>query len=256
MPHPWRAALGRGLVFALFLLVHLAVIIGFYPKFVEQQGALLAIAKGLGKVFSQTAEISTKSEWGYMVSQQFFKFSDTVGTFVAVLFAASAIASDASRRTLEIWLSQPIPRWRQVLERYVTGALSIVLPVVLTSMTAPAIGPMVGVEVSSTVSLWFQAGLHASAFLLVGYSLTFLISTRAEQVVRPVLGVALGGAAAYAMYFVPVLTDYSPFRFADAETFLAIESAGLDLKLFGGLVAINFALLAASIVSFQRRLPT
>ncbi|MEO0652174.1 MAG: hypothetical protein AAFZ65_15985, partial [Planctomycetota bacterium] len=64
MPYPWRAALGRGLIFAIFLLAHLGVIIGFYPKFVEQQGALLSIAKSLGRVFSQTAEISAKSEWG------------------------------------------------------------------------------------------------------------------------------------------------------------------------------------------------
>lgn len=256
MPFPWRSSLGRGLIFAIFLLAHLAVIIGFYPKFVEQQGALLSIAKSLGGVFSKTAEISAKSEWGYMASQQYFKFADTLGTFVAVLYAASAIASDASRRTLEIWLAQPIPRWRQLVERYLAGALSIALPLVATSALAPAIGQLVGVELSSTAGEWTLAGLHATAFLLVIYGLTFLISTRADQLVRPVLIVALSGAAAYAMYFVPVLTDFSPYRYADADTFVKIQSGGLNSTVFGVLLALNAALLGLSLWSFSRRLPT
>ncbi|MEO0653010.1 MAG: ABC transporter permease subunit, partial [Planctomycetota bacterium] len=191
-----------------------------------------------------------------MASQQYFKFADTVGTFVAVLYAASAIASDASRRTLEIWLAQPIPRWRQLLERYLSGALSIVIPLVATSALAPTIGALTGVEVSSTAGTWALAGLHAAAFLLVVYGITFLISTRSDQLVRPILTVALSGAAAYAMYFVPVLTDFSPYRYADADTFLKIESGGLDSDVFGVLIAINVALLMLSLASFSRRLPS
>lgn len=256
MPKVWRSAFWRGMLFALFLITHLAVIIGFYPQFVEQQGALLTLAKGLGKIFSQTAELSAKSQWGYMVSQQYFKFADTVGSFVAVLFAASAVAGESQRRTLEIWLAQPIPRWRQLLERWAASALSVAVPLILTSVAAPTIGDWVGVELSSSHATWLAAGLHASAFLLVIHGLTFLLSVRADGVVRPVLTMSLLTATAYAIYFVPVLNDWSPYAYADGSTFLAIEESGLDLGLIGKLLAVDGALLIAALRAFQRRLPS
>jgi ABC-type transport system involved in multi-copper enzyme maturation permease subunit len=256
VPHVWRSALARGLGFAAILTAHLALIIGLYPKFLEQQSAIMKLADAFGGVLQQLTDLAAEKEWGYMATQQYFKFADTVGSFVAVLFAAGAVAGEAQRRTLEIWIARPVPRWRLLFERWLSGALAVALPVILSSSLGPLLGAALGVEVETSLRVWLLAGVHGSSFLLVLYGLAFLVSTRAGDVVRPVLILVLASSAAYAIYFVPVLTSWSPYNLVDPKAFLDIERrGGLDLVTCGGLWAASAALLAASFASFARRLP-
>lgn len=258
MPYPWRSAALRGLIFSLFLLAHLSVTIGFYPKFVEEMGALARLASNLGSQFKLLSEATTSSDWGYMAVQQFFKFGATTGTFVAVLFASGAVAGESERRTIEVWLARPQPRWRVLLERYVAGALAVAVPFVATSALGPTIARWLDVELSDAASdvwLWTASGFHSALFLLMIYGIAFLCSTRAQNVIRLILTLLLISIALYAAYFVPGVNEWSPYDYVDPKAFENIRDHGLAANRIVPFALINVALLVASLISFERRPP-
>ena len=260
MPYVWRSAFFRGLIFSLFLLAHLSVTIGFYPKFLEEMSALVRLASNLGSQFKLISDATTQSDWGYMAVQQFFKFGATTGTFVAVLFASGAVAGEAERRTLEVWLARPLPRWRVLLERYVAGALAIAVPFVVTSALGPVIAGLLDVPlepVTDDVMLWAMSGLHSALFLLIIYGIAFLCSTRAQNVIRLILTLLLIGIALYAAYFVPGVNEWSPYEYVDPKAFENIrDNGGLLMNRVIPFSLINIALLIASLISFERRQPS
>lgn len=260
MPYVWRSAFLRGLIFTLFLLAHLGVTIGFYPKFVEEMGALARLGKSLGSQFKVLSEVSTASDWGYMVVQQYFKFGATTGTFVAVLFASGSVAGESERRTLEVWLARPFRRRRVLLERYAAGALAVFAPFVITSAMGPALATWLEVDLSDVTNdlwLWTLSGVHMGLFMLMVYSIAFLCSTRAESVIRLILTLLLIGIALYAAYFVPGINQWSPFDYVDPKAFENIrDNGGLSLNRVVPFTAVSLALLGASLLSFERRLPT
>jgi ABC-type transport system involved in multi-copper enzyme maturation permease subunit len=60
--------------------------------------------------------------FAYVTGQHFFKGCNTLGTAAAVLLAVGAVAGEAHRGTLEIWLARPLSRRRILSERWVQGA--------------------------------------------------------------------------------------------------------------------------------------
>jgi ABC-type transport system involved in multi-copper enzyme maturation permease subunit len=64
-----------------------------------------------------------------MILQHFFKGCNALGGMVAVIFAMNAVAAEAQRGTLEIWLARPLSRRRLLLERWAAGAIWLSLPV-------------------------------------------------------------------------------------------------------------------------------
>ena len=258
MPHVWRSALLGALGFGLLLGAHLAFVIGFYPEWVEQQGALLKVARTLGGVIGREAELATRSDFAYVASQQFFKFANSLGTLVAVLFAVGAVATEASRRTLEIWLALPVPRWRLLCERYVAGLLALAVPLLGTSACASLIARAVGVEIDLAPALMARAALHELTLLAALFSLTVVVSvvaTHAIRVALVVLGLAVG---MYAIYLMPVVTRYSLYRTTDTWTFIELQE-GADFLPWAKalpLIGASAALLAVALALFQRRLPS
>ena len=74
---------------------------------------------------------------GYVIAQHFFKGCMVLGIPAAVLFSMGAVAGEVHRGSLEIWLARPLSRNRILVERWVQGALAVVIPVFATSLTIP-----------------------------------------------------------------------------------------------------------------------
>ena len=131
-----RSCLGRLAALAVLLELMLVPAVLYWPVFEEN----VAFAKNLvpflkGKDVLGMVEVTGFT--GYVIAQHFFKGGLFGGVLAAVLFSMNAVAGEARRGTLEIWLAQPVSRRRLLLERWLQGALALVAPVLLSSLTIP-----------------------------------------------------------------------------------------------------------------------
>jgi len=113
-----RACLGRLLVLAFLLELMLVPAVLYWPIFEEN----VAFAKNLvpflkGKDVLGMVEVTGFS--GYVIAQHFMKGCLFGGVLGAVLFSMNAVAGEARRGTLEIWLARPLSRRRILLERWI-----------------------------------------------------------------------------------------------------------------------------------------
>jgi len=253
--------MGQGTRFCLtrllahFLLLELILVpaIFYWPIFEDN----VAIAKKLmpflkGKDVMGLMEVT--GVVGYVIGQHFFKGCIFVGVLAAVLFSMNAVAGEARRGTLEIWLARPLSRRRMLLERWIQGALALVVPIFLTSLTIPWL--LTHVDETMAFEPLVLSSVHASALLLATYALTFLCSCLGRNptwIAAAVLSIMLAEGA---MYIVEVLTNWSIFRLADMPRYLAIYETGtLDWSVLGPLFGLALALLVASLLVFERRVP-
>ena len=235
----------------LEVLLVLAVV--WWPNFEESLGSLRKLAK-LEMFAKQIDLIDMYGVAAYVVGQQFFKACNTLGAAAAVLFAMNAIAGEAQRGTLEIWLARPVSRTRLFTERYLLGQAAVFLPVLATSMTIPmllrlvdermAYGPLVACSV--------QQGLFLGAL----YSVTFLLSALSSEPLRIAMVMLFGTVFEFAIYMVKTATHYSLFRLVDIEAHLHVLNTGsVEPKVAFGLLAANGIAFAAGLAAMKRRVP-
>jgi len=188
----------------------------------------------------------------YVNGQQFFKGCNTLGTAAAVLFAMGAVAGEANRGTLELWLSRPFTRRRLLLERYAAGALALTAPIFLTSLTVPWL--LSFVDETMEIEGLMLCSAHESLFLLALYSATFLLSTLSSRPLWIAMAVLAFTTLEFALYLVKTVTHYSIFRLTDIEAFLWItQHRTLDWTRCVPLLAASAVLLVAAHVAFARR---
>jgi ABC-2 type transport system permease protein len=248
-----RRALGRALGLALVLELLLAAAVLWYPPFAENIPALRALAP-LPVLREIVDEIEAGGELAYVLGQHFFKACNAVGAAAAVLFAAGAVAGEAQRGTLELWLARPVSRTRLLLERYALGALSVCLPILATTATVPWLGRFVELEFEQAPLAW--CALHQCAFLLLIYSGSFLASTLGRDPGTIAFAALALCVASFAAYLVEHATQYSPLRWSDVQTYMRIAGQQhLDPLRTSALVGASLACLAAACFVFRRRTP-
>jgi ABC-type transport system involved in multi-copper enzyme maturation permease subunit len=248
-----RACLGRLLVLAFLLELMLVPAVLYWPIFEEN----VAFAKNLvpflkGKDVLGMVEVTGFS--GYVIAQHFMKGCLFGGVLGAVLFSMNAVAGEARRGTLEIWLARPLSRRRILLERWIQGALALVVPIFLTSLTIPWLATFVEETVAYRPLL--LSSVHVSGFLLATYSLTFCLSCLGRQPTWIGGGVLALVLVQSAMYIIEILTHWSVLRTVDIPRYVAIfESGRLDGSVLGPTYAVALGLLVASLAIFERRTP-
>jgi len=225
---------GTFLFVVLELLLVVAII--WWPSFEDNIGALKQMAGPIPMLVKQLDIIEMIGVPGYVVAQHYFMACNALGTAAAVLFAMGAIAGEAQRGTMEVWLARPVTRRRLYTERYLYGMLALWIPVFLSSFTIP---PLLGmVDASMDYRDLALCSLHQSLFLGGIYSFTFMLSAC--------------GSAPIKIAFVM----WSAFRLSDIEAYARILSKGaLNWPVAGGLLAIILATYWIGLAVFQRRAP-
>lgn len=248
-----KANLVRALASTLVLEAMLLAAILFWPDFESNIPAILKMVPG--KIMGGFVDAIVRGGApAYAILQHFFKGCHMIGGATAILFAAGAVAGEAHRGTMEIWLARPVTRRRLLLERYVLGAAAVALPILATSATVPWLFGFVGEKVRLAPFLLGSA--HEAVFLLAIYSVTFLFSSLGSRPGPIAFGMLLFLGLQFAFYLVMEATHVSIFRFADLEDFLAILSTGsLDPRVLLPLGLFSLLCLAASLHAFSRRVP-
>ena len=253
MERTLRSYLVPSLLYALLLEAMIAAAILYWPDFednIDAYGDILPF-ESVRKMVDSIADTGVSA---YVNLQHFYKACNVLGTAAAVFFAVGAVAGEANRGTLELWLSRPVSRTRMLLERYIAGALAMILPIFLTSATIPWLLEQVGEEMS--LSGLMLSSAHESLFLLVLYSLAFCLSTISSRPMPIALGLLFVTIFQFSIYLVMEWTHYSWFRLADLDDFQTILRTGeLDLSICGPLAIANAVLLGLSLFLFHRRVP-
>lgn len=253
MERTLRSYLIPSLLFALLLEAMTAPAILYWPDFedhIDTFGDMLPF-ESVRQMIDTIAESGVSA---YVNLQHFYKACNILGTAAAVFFAVGAVAGEANRGTLELWLSRPISRTRMLLERYFAGALALTLPIFATSATIPYLLDQIGETMS--LSGLMLSSLHQSLFLLVLYSLAFTISTISSRPLPIALGLLFLTIFQFSIYLVMEWTHYSWFRLADLDDFQTILRTGhLNASICLPLAAASALLLATSLYLFHRRVP-
>lgn len=240
---------------AYFIVIE-ALLVGavlFWPTFEDNIPAVKALVpiealKGIAD------QIEAAGVSAYVNGQHFFKGCNTVGMMAAVLFAMGAVAGEAQRGTLEIWLSRPLSRRRILSERYASGALAVIVPVFVSSATVPWLLGFVQDEMPLCPLM--LSSVQESALLLAVYSLTFLYSALTSAPLLVALTMLLFLIFEFGLYMIQTVTHWSIFRLTDIEVFARIGSTHtLDWRMMVPLLAVSAVAFTLAQIAFARRTP-
>jgi ABC-type transport system involved in multi-copper enzyme maturation permease subunit len=239
--------------FAFVLELILVPAIRYWPDIEEYIVGIKKLVPFLkGKNFVGMLEVLGVE--GYVIAQHFFKGCMVLGIPAAVLFAMGAVAGEAHRGTLEIWLARPLSRTRLLLERWLAGAVAIVVPVFATSLSLPWL--LAQVDESMAWKPILLCSLHASSLLLATYSMTFLASTFGRRPVLIAFSMLSFMVAQAALYIVEGVTHWSLYRLVDIPEYVKIfETGSLDYTRVGPLLAATVLFVSAALIAFRRRVP-
>lgn len=248
-----RFYLWGGLAYFVVLEALLVGAVLFWPDFEDNLETLREMAP-MESLKGMLDQIGAGGVAAYVNGQHFFKGCNTVGSLAAVIFAMGAVAGEAHRGTLEIWLARPVSRRRLLLERWCGGAAATLVPVFATTLSIP--GLLERVDAEMAVGPLLLCAVHQSLLLLAIYSATFLWSCLASRPVIIAFGMLLFTVLQFAMYLIQVVTHWSIFRLTDIDVFARIGAAhALDARMGVPLLAASALLLAASLAAFARRTP-
>jgi ABC-2 type transport system permease protein len=191
---------------------------------------------------------------GFLASQTFNFLAPLALSFFPILAASGAIAGAEERGTIDVLLSNPLPRWQLVVGNFIATALSLlgILAIVGLFTWVPAyLMDINGLSVWETV----EAVLNMWPLCMFFGALAMLLSAIFH---RRAFATAISGAVLVAMYFVNALGN-SVDKLKDAQPYAvfhyygsAIEN-GIDWSNFAGIVACALVMLALAILAFRRR---
>lgn len=248
-----RGALWRGLFLAVVLELMLVPAILYWPQFEVNVGKLKSMTP-LPVLKQLVGTLESGGVFAYVAGQHFFKGCNVLGAVAAVLFAMGAVAGEAHRGTLEIWLARPVSRARLLSERWLQGALALCLPVIATTLT---ITPLLAhIEIEARLAPYLWASLHESLFLLCIYSATFLCSCVGRRPLAIAMAMLFLTILQFAIYLIEHVTHWSLIRLVDIEVLMRIQARpGLDPKLTAWMLACVVACFLLSHAAFRRRVP-
>jgi hypothetical protein len=225
----------------------------FWPSFEDNIDALRDMAP-MESLKGMIDQLEAGGIVAYVNGQHFFKGCNTVGVLAAVVFAMGVVAGEAQRGTLEILLARPMSRRRVLSERWIAGALAVLLPVYASTHSIPWLLDFIDEDMEH----WplFLAATHQGLLLLAMYSATFALSCASSRPMVIGFGMLLFMLAEFSIYLVQTLTHWSVFRLTDIDAFARIMAQhALDPWVALGLVAATAGFFELSQRLYARRTP-
>jgi ABC-2 type transport system permease protein len=247
-----RSLIWWGLGLVLLTVVTLL----FYPsvRTFPELNELLAEQDSLIRAFIGDVPDLTSPE-GYLNSQLFFLMLPLLIIGFAIAQGSGAIAGEEEKGTLDMLLSNPIERWRVVVEKYGAMMVTVVALAGVTwvGLAAGALAVAMDISYVKMAEAMLAAALLGMAFGAFALALGSATGKRAKSI-----GIAAGvGVAGYFVNaLAPVVDVLEPIRRVSPFHYYSTSDPltnGLHLGHIGVLVALSAALLAVAVVTFQRR---
>jgi len=175
--------------------------------------------------------------------------------FLAILVPARIVTSEVDKKTLDVTLSYPLPRWRYLLEKFMVYlAYSLLYPAfvyVLAVVGTPSIGETLDLTVLGHAMAGFWLWLFALGALSLLCGTLFLESNRA---------LSASGALILTQYVMTrlgdlgnlgFLKDLSLFNYLSAGTLL--HQGGMLINELSIVVDVGLIALLCALYTFQKK---
>lgn len=190
---------------------------------------------------------------GFLASQLFSFLVPLALSFFPILALASAIAGAEERGTIDVLLSNPLPRWQLIAANFVATALSLLGILAILGLATWVPAALLDVDLSLQETA--EAVLNLWPLCIFFGGLAMLCSAAFH---RRVLAIALPGAALVGMYFLNALgnlvegiEDLQPLS-VFYHYGSAIEN-GIDWASFSGVALCALVLVLLAALVFGRR---
>ena len=184
--------------------------------------------------------------WAWFSVQHLFRGAAIFGGAAACLMGTGILAGEVDRGTMGLLLSRPLSRTKVLLTRWGIAALALLVPILLVSVLAQQVAPLV--DESLDLSLALRASLYAWLFPLAALSVTCALSSFFSRYLKAgivVLGFLL---VQFAIYLVPELWNVSLFNWVDLDVFLPFQQGVYPIEIMKTLLGIcSLSLLIAGI---------
>lgn len=247
----WRLSLplwGIGMaLLALWVIVLYPTIGESYAGIMEDLPPALAIFVG------EAADMASPE--GYLSSEMFSFLVPLLFLMLTVGFGGSTIAREEERGTLDLLLSNPIPRWRVVLEKF---AAMVVITMVLALTLW--LGLIIGAAIASVEISFLRIAEATFSGVLLGLTFGALALALVCVTGKRIWGRGIPAVLAVVSFllngFAPLVEALEPYR--KLSPFYYYNSAeplvnGLNPVHVAVLLGLTLLLLAVALIAFERR---
>jgi ABC-type transport system involved in multi-copper enzyme maturation permease subunit len=189
--------------------------------------------------------------WAYLCFQLSWKAAGVFGIAAAGLMGTGIVARDVDNRTAELLLSRPISRASIFFQRWLAGAVLLVLPMFLVAAVAIQLAPRV--QETAQPGVIYAATAYVALFVLAAYTLTTALSARFSHQLKAGIVVMGFMLLQFALYMIKGLWDYSLYNLIDLDPLIPIADGVFPWNhclLMGGATLIFYG---AAWWSFERR---
>ena len=189
--------------------------------------------------------------WAYVCFQLFWKAAGVFGIAAAGLMGTGIVAREVDNRTAELLLSRPISRAHIFFQRWLAGALLLVLPMFLASAVAIWLAPRVDDSIDPLAI--YGATAYVSLFVLAAYTLTTALSAWFSHQLKAGIVVMGFMLLQFALYMIKQLWDYSLYNLIDLDPLIPITDGifpWTNCLIMGGAVLVFYG---AGWWRFERR---
>lgn len=239
-------------IWGLALGAMTALIVAVYPSIGSQLDDMLAnYPPELAAFFGATSSAGTIQ--GFLALEVFNFMAPIALAFYPILLGARAIAGAEDHSTLDVLLSNPLPRWQLVASSFVTMLLALLGVATILGLCAWIAALLAGVALPLSAIL--AAVLNLLPLCLFFGGLALLVSAFVR---RGGLATGVSGGVLLAMYVINALSGLAesikPLRVV--SIFYHYGSAiehGIDWPSFGAITILAILLAALATVAFERR---
>ncbi len=240
------------IIVGYFVILEAALVaaILYWPRFRDNTPAIAKLVP-FESLQNLMESIEISGYWPYLAVQQWFKGCSLFGLAAAAFLASGVVARDVDQKTIEFLLSRPVSRSRILLTRWVMVSLAVIMPAVLSSISAVWLSPLVDEQVAWTPLLVSTAFM--SLFLLMLVTFTVMLSAMSSHQMRAGIILIAIILLNFALYLVQGIDELSLFKTIDVKVFMLIEAGHFPWVTAGAFLVATIAMLITAMRVFGRR---
>ncbi len=183
-----------GVIPPAFVVLFIPIIAAIWPELEAQADAFAAILENeIYKVMLGDLAEGMFTSWQGIIIMYIFVWIDFIMIFITIFMPVRLLSSEVDKRTLDVTLSYPIPRWRYLLEKYSVYVTYQILYPILVGSILIVFTEFMGEEIDPGAVFLALSGVTLKFFALG--SLTFLcavIFLKTNRAMAAAAGVVLG----------------------------------------------------------------
>lgn len=246
-----------GIAGPFFVCIFVLMITYIWPEFRDQASNFMELLKNpFYKVFLGQLGLADISTWQGFFFMYLFLWLEWVLLYVTIFVPVRLISTEIDKKTLDVTLSYPIPRWRYILEKFsVYLSYNLLYPIlmfVITYLSTTAINESMNYAILSysLIGVWFMFFALGALSLLCGT--IFLESNKALSAAGVlILGQYLLERIGGLVESLRILQNLSLFHYLNAGTIADLGKLPLN-ELFT-VAGVGILALSSALYIFQKR---